>query len=234
MTNISATRIRRRRRLKYLLIPLPVMIVLVVVAVKLVAPTAINAVGLRDFSIGDFGGSEEQSSRLLEENILEPYLPWFNRGNALAAQEEYTAAIDDFERALDLAPESTSCDVRVNLALSWERLGDIYLSGGYNQGAINLYEAAEAVIAEGGDCLPPEQAGEDLEAAGPRVQLKIDEAQRRKDAEDAQSGEAPGGLDEQLEDLDELGQLGAEEKANGDAAERGESGPPPDYTGKQW
>jgi len=234
MTNTELTRLRLRRRIKYLLFSLPVVVALLVVAGMIVGPYTSNESAVRAFERGDFDGSGEQSSRLLEGNLLEDWVPWFNRGNALAAQEEYTAAIDDFERALELAPEERACDVRVNLALSWERLGDIYIAGGFNQGAINLYEAAKAVIAEGDGCDPGEPSGEQLEVAGPRVQAKIDEAQQRKDEADAQSGEKPGGLEEQLDQLGEQEQQGAQEKADGDSAERGQDGDRPDYTQKQW
>jgi len=234
MTNTALTRARRRRRLKYLLFSLPVVVALLVVAGMIVGPYTTNDSAVRSYEYGDFDGSAEQSSRLLDGNLLEDWVPWFNRGNALAEQEEYTAAIDDFERALELAPEERACDVRVNLALSWERLGDIYIAGGFNQGAINLYEAAKAVIAEGDGCDPDEPSGEQLDVAGPRVQAKIDEAQQRKDEADAQSGDEPGGLEEQLDQLGEQEQQGAQEKADGDSAERGQGADRPDSTQKQW
>jgi len=234
MTNTALTRARRRRRLKYLLFSLPVVVALLVVAGMIVGPYTTNDSAVRSYEYGDFDGSAEQSSRLLDGNLLEDWVPWFNRGNALAAQEEYTAAIDDFERALEIAPEERACDVRVNLALSWERLGDIYIAGGFNQGAINLYEAAKAVIAEGDGCDPDEPSGEQLDVAGPRVQAKIDEAQQRKDEADAQSGDEPGGLEEQLDQLGEQEQQGAQEKADGDSAERGQGADRPDSTQKQW
>jgi tetratricopeptide (TPR) repeat protein len=234
MTNSAATRTRQRRRLKYLLVPLPVVIGLLVVAGMIVGPYTTNDSAVSAYEYGDFGGSAEESSRLLDGNLLENWVPWFNRGNALAAQEEYTAAIDDFERALEIAPEERACDVRVNLALSWERLGDIYVAGGFNQGAINLYEAAKAVIAAGDGCDPEEPSGQQLDEAGPRVQAKIDEAQERKDQADAESGQQPGGLEEQLDQLGEQEQQGAQEKADGDSAERGQGGGQNGPTGKQW
>ena len=234
MSNSAATRTRQRRRVKYLLISLPVVVALLVLAGMIVGPYTTNESAVRSFEYGDFDGSAGQSSRLLETNLLEDWVPWFNRGNALAAQEDYTASIDDFERALELAPEERACDVRVNLALSWERLGDIYVAGGFNQGAINLYEAAKAVIEEGEGCDPDEPSGEQLEEAGPRVQAKIDDAQQRKDEADAESGQAPGSLEEQLDQLGEQEQQGAQEKADGDSAERGQGDGQSGFTEKPW
>jgi tetratricopeptide (TPR) repeat protein len=224
-----------RRRLVYLLVSLPVVIALVVLAVALIRPSVVTQGALDAFDAGRYESSAEGSTSLLENNILEPWIPWFNRGDALAAQEQYTDAIDDFERALALAPADRACDVRVNLALSWERLGDIYIEGGFPQGAVLLYEQAAAVIAAGTDCEPPEPAGMQLDAAGPRVQEKIEEAERQRDAADAAEGdEGPQTREEQLEKLEELGRRGAEDKANGDAADRGEEGGSSGFTDKPW
>jgi tetratricopeptide (TPR) repeat protein len=226
---------RSRRRLVYLLASLPVVIALLVLAALLIRPAVVTEGALGEYDSGRYQASADRSTTLLENNILQPWLPWFNRGDALAAQEKYTDAIDDFERALALAPAERQCDVRVNLALSWERLGDIYVSGGFFQGAVLLYEQAAVVIAAGTDCEPPDPAGQQLAEAGPRVQEKIEQAERQRDAQDARDGEeGPQTREEQLEKLEELGQRGAEDKANGDAAERGEEGGSPRYSDKPW
>jgi tetratricopeptide (TPR) repeat protein len=226
---------RSRLRLVYLLGSLPVVLALLVLAALLIRPSVVTEDALGEFDAGRYESSAERSTTLLENNVLEPWLPWFNRGDARAAQEQYTDAIDDFERALALAPAERQCDVRVNLALSWERLGDIYVTGGFPQGAVLLYQQAAAVIAAGTDCEPPEPSGVQLEAAGARVQEKIEEAERQRDAQDAQDGEeGPQTREEQLEKLEELGQRGAEDKAEGDAVERGEDGGSSGYSDKPW
>lgn|GEM_PF-4539157 len=49
-----------------------------------------------------------------------------------------------------------TCDVRLNLALAWDRFGDIYVQLGYYQGAVLLYEASQAVLDDAGEeCDPP-------------------------------------------------------------------------------
>lgn len=229
---------RRRLRLVYVLASSPVMLALLVAAVLLLRPSVVMQGALDSFAANRFEASERESSTLLENNILEPYLPWFNRGDARAAQEQYTDAIDDFERALALAPDERQCDVRVNLALSWERLGDVYVTGGYFQGALLLYRQAAAVIAAGADCTPPDVAGEQLEAAKERVREKMDEAKRQRDAaEAAKAAEGQPGAEsrqQKLEKLRQLGQQGAQEKANGDAEDRGDNGASSGYPDKPW
>jgi tetratricopeptide (TPR) repeat protein len=231
----DTARRRRRRRLVYLLASLPVVIAMVVLAAVLIRPAFVMQGALADFDAGRYEASADEAGRMLENNVIEPYLPWFNRGDAHAAGELYTEAIDDFERALELAPEERKCDVRVNLALSWERLGDIYAAGGFFQGAVQLYQQAAAVIADGPECVPPEPSGEQLREADARVQEKLDQAQRRSDAADALDGEDDaGGRQEQLDKLEQLGQQGAQEKADGDALERGDEGGSSGFTDKPW
>ena len=229
------TRARRRRRVKYLLWSLPVVVALLYVAVRLMGVSIGNGVALTAYDSGRYSSSAEQWRSMQDETLIEPYIPWFNRGDASAAQEKYTDAIDDFERALELAPAEKKCEVRVNLALAWEKLGDAYVAGGYFQGAVLLYQAAEAVIAAGPECQPPDQAGEDLQQADERVKEKIDQAEQQRDAADAQAGDAgPGSQQEQLDELGDKSQAGEQEKATGDSADRGESNDQYGYTDKPW
>ena len=234
MTQQDSTRARRRRRTRYLLWSLPVMIALVYVAVRLIGLSLVNQTALDLFDAGAYAQSEEVSTGLLDQTLIEPYLPFFNRGDAKAAQEQYTDAIDDFERALEFAPVERQCDVRVNLALSWERLGDVYAAAGFPDGAKQLYQAALAVIAEGDDCLPPEPAGLDLAQAGPRVQAKLDQAEQQAQAQDPGGDDESGGLDQQLDELGQKGQAGEQELQNGDSLDRGEENGSPSIPAKPW
>ncbi|MCU1544433.1 MAG: hypothetical protein JWM50_2298 [Microbacteriaceae bacterium] len=229
---MTTERRRKRLRLAYLVGSLPIVAALLVLAVVLIRPAFVMHGALDLYDGGRYEASAEKAGTMLDDNVIEPYLPYFNRGDAKAAQELYTEAIDDFERALDLAPEERRCDVRVNLALGWERLGDIYAAGGYFQGAVLLYQQAAVVIADGEECVPPDLSGEQLQEAESRVQEKLDQADRQREATDAQ-GDDPGGRQEQLDKLDQLGQQGAKEKADGDAADRGE-GRSSGSTEKPW
>jgi len=234
VTHQVATRARRRRRAKYLLWSLPVLVALVYVAVRLIGLSVVNQTALDLYDSGAYDASEEVSTSLLDQTVVEPYLPWFNRGDAKAAKEQYTDAIDDFERALELAPAARQCDVRVNLALSWEKLGDIYSAAGFPDGAKQLYEASLAVISEGEDCVPPEPAALDLAEAGPRVQAKLDQAEQQAQAANPDGDEQSGGLEEQLDQLGEKGQAGEQDLQNGDSLDRGEEGGSPAYPAKPW
>lgn len=57
-------------------------------------------------------------------NFLEPHKAPFAAGDALVLRGDYPGARAAFETALAGAPPEDECRVRVNLALSIERLGD--------------------------------------------------------------------------------------------------------------
>ena len=223
-----------RRRLVRSLWSLPVVCALLVASLWTFGQLLSGQAAHDAFARGAYVESEEQFGSLLEPNLLEPYLPHFNRGTARAAQLDFTPAIDDFERALELAPPERRCMVRVNLALSWEKLGDDYLAAGLFQGAVLLYEAGKAVIdAAGDDCPPPTEEGERLESAEERIDEKLENAKAQRDA--AADRPAPGSADDQLEQLEGRGEQSEADKAAGEAFERGESGDTgAGFTDKPW
>ncbi|MGV8884073.1 MAG: hypothetical protein ACOH1T_00600 [Microbacteriaceae bacterium] len=211
------------KRLAWYLFTIPLVVLLVVVAVKLIGLSVTTQAAIVAFNRGDYPTSIERSESLMDVTLIEPYIPYFNRGDAYAASEMFVESIDDFEKALVFAPDQKKCDVRVNLALSWENLGDIYAEGGYFQGAVLLYQAAEKVIADGGDeCTPPQQSAEDLAESKERVEGKRENAEEQRDAaaEGDDDGESTG---DKLEELKKQEKQGAGEKANGDTRDRGEN-----------
>ena len=231
---LTVERLRLRRRLLFWL-TLPVALFAIFWAFKLLslAPTAQNAID--DYDDGLYVASEEASSSLLFLNVVEPYLPYFNRGDAFAADEYYGPATDDFEKALELAPQDKKCDVRLNLALTWERFGDVYVQLGYFQGAVQLYAASQAVLDDAGpECDPPPN-NDELNESKDRVQQKKDQAQQEKDSQDQQPQEDDGSSEQekQLEQLEEQQQQAAQEKADQESDDRGEESGGY-YTDKPW
>ena len=227
-------RARRRRRRILLLASIPVVIFALLVAGKLISVTVINQSALAQYARGDFDESTEQWSGMLEFNLVETWIPFFNRGDAKVGDENYTSAIDDFEKALELAPGDKKCMIAVNLAHSWETLGDIYEQGGYHQGAVQLYQAAEDVLASMGDsCEPPDAAADQFS------QVESDVAEKKAQAESnqqAQESEDPGsqGAEDKLDDLGDKQQQSDQEKANGESRERNDDDGGGTVTDKPW
>ena len=222
---------RTFRRWLMFWISLPVAIVGLVFSFKLLsmAPTAQTAIDA--FDRGSYQTSADVSSSLLEWNIAEQWIPYFNRGDALLGSESYVESIDDLEKALELAPVEKQCDVRVNLALAWELLADGYVEGGFYQGAVLLYEASEAVMdAAGEECAPPpdekpEDSSQQIEESGERVEQKKQDAEERRDAQpEPEEGDSQTETERKLEELGQNESEGAQEKADEDAGDRGGDG----------
>ena len=218
---LTIERLKRRRRLMFwLTLPLALFILFWAVKFLSLAPTAQTAID--EYESGAYVASEETSSSLLFLNVVESYLPYFNRGDAYAADEYYGPATDDFEKALELAPREKKCDVRLNLALAWERFGDVYVQLGYFQGAVLLYEASEAVLDDAGPECDPPQNQEQLDESNDRVEGKKESAQQQRDQQEPEGGDGQGEQEQQLQELEEQQQEAAQEKADQEAAERGE------------
>ena len=225
---------RTRRRLFWW--SLPVVLVILAIAWKLVSLQLTTDGAKNDFDAGDYEGSADRSGSLLVGNLVEPWIPYYNRGTALAAFQNFTPATDDLGEALTRAPASERCMVRVNLALAWEQQGDAYRGAGYEEGAIRLYETSLAVIRDGAadGCQTDESSRaleqrDTLQTADERVQAKIDQQSPQivpQPGRDDASGEGSSGEnDPSAEDkLQERGDQAAEEKAQQDAEERGRNG----------
>jgi tetratricopeptide (TPR) repeat protein len=220
----NRSRLRLRRRL--LLWGLPVVLVLAVVAGWLVSLPVRAADALTSYNFGDYTGSAEGFGDLLEPNIVEQWLPYYDRGSALAEAQDYIPAIDDLEKALAIVPADRECVVVVNLSLSWERLADGYAQSGLFEGARLLYQTAADVLAEH-ECTPPEtpvesrDPGQEIEDAAARLQQKLDAMEYLEQQSEQGAPSTPG---EQLEELEQQEQDAAEEKAEDDARERGQQG----------
>lgn len=228
---LTVERLRRRRWLMFLL-TLPIALFAIFWAVKFLslAPTAQTAID--EYDDGYYIASENTSTSLLELNVVETWLPYFNRGDAYAAEQYYGPATDDFEQALQRAPVERKCEVRLNLALAWERFGDIYVQLGYFQGAVLLYETSQAVLDDAGEeCDPPEKQ-DDLQESKERVEQKKQDAEDQRDQQPDQA-DGQDQQDEQLEQLEQQQQEAAQEKADQEAGDRGEESGGY-YTDKPW
>lgn len=243
---VTPTAVRRRRR-RLFWWSLPVVLVAIAAAAKFGSLSAIGNDAVTASEEGRLEDSIEASDALMTFNWFEPWIAYYNRGTASAQAQEYNDATDDLSVALDMAPPERSCEVRVNLALAWEELGDIYLEAGYLTGATLIYDTALAVI-EGGredGCFDGEdeeseeenpaeaEAGRDLEDAKERIEGKQDAAQGAAPEGDGGSGggeDAGGGGSDAEQDLEDRGTEAERDRRNQDADRRGGG----EYTDKPW
>lgn len=230
---------RRKRRIRLLLISIIPVVAVLILAMKLLSLSVVTGAAITQYNGGAYDASAKTSGSLLEQNLFEPWIPYFNRGVALASQEKYVRAIDDLEKALALAPADRACSVSINLALGWERLADGYAAAGSYSGATLLYQTAKDVLtAAGPDCAPPQQQidgrdpAQERDDAQGRVEEKLRQSQDAKQQQDAASGD-PTDTQGKLDELKEQSDAAAGQKADGDTRGRGNQGSS-GFTDKPW
>jgi tetratricopeptide (TPR) repeat protein len=224
---------------------LPVVLLALAASVKFASLSLTAQDAISASETGRFDESIEASDALMTLNWFEPWIAYYDRGTASARAQLYNDATDDLSTALELAPEDRSCEVRVNLALAWEELGDIYADAGYLRGASLIYDTALAVIRGGeedgcfdGDAPeptdPPEASptpGDQLEDAEGRVEGKQDAVEQP--GEDPGAGQGGGDGDDgssPTEDLEDRGDQAEEDRRNQEADQRGGG----EYAEKPW
>lgn len=178
---------RQRRRRLLVWSALPAFLVLCLSA-KLLSVGMLADTAARSFAAGDSGGVADAAAGLRIANFIEPHKAPFAEGDGLFLAGDFAAARQRFEEALSLAGTADECVVRVNLALTIERLGDAQAKAEDPTAAARLFAEGVAVVeaapegcfdaggGAGGEAGPEEGAGEKLEQTGERLQQKADAA----------------------------------------------------------
>jgi tetratricopeptide (TPR) repeat protein len=225
---------RRRLRTVLLVASAPVVALLLVVSFWLLGLSVTAGQAIAQYDDGAYVASAATSGSLLEQNHVEQWLPFFNRGSALTGENDFVSAIDDFEQALVRVPADHKCEVLINLSLAWEKLGDGYAQAGLYAGAALLYQHAADVL--GQSCVAPQQPvdgrdlGQALGDATTRVNGKLGTADGLQKAQD-DAGPTTG--QDRLNQLEQQGQGAARQKADGDARDRSQQGAS-GSTSKPW
>ena len=179
-----AARLRLRRRL--VLWSLPVVVLMLLVAVKLFTMVALGEDALRSYTQGNITGTQDAAERLDVLNVIEPHKAPFALGDARVMVGDFDGARSAFEQALALAPKDSleSCQVRVNLVLSLEKLSTAATSAGRAAEAKAYAERLSAVVTQApqgcfqGDAQDDE--GQQLRDAQQRSQEQQQQAQERQ------------------------------------------------------
>jgi hypothetical protein len=176
---------------------LPALLVLCLSA-KLLSAGFLADTAARFFAAGDSGGVTDAAAGLRIANLIEPHKAPFAEGDGLFLAGDFAAARQRFEEALSLAGTADECVVRVNLALTIERLGDAQARAEGPTAAGRLFAEGLAVVKAapegcfaGAESGTDAGAGEKLQQTGERLQQKAD-AEAGKDTTPKPSGQ-PGG-----------------------------------------
>lgn len=228
--NGSATLSARRRRRRLALWSAPPALLALAVAAKLLSVGALGGYAAQAFESADHDGAAKAASWLQVANLLEPHKAYFASGDAHVLAGDFTAARKDFEVALDAGASQDECQVRVNLVLSIEKLGDAAIAAGSKPTAATLFrEALDVVEASPVQCGqegPGNSSGEGsaLESAADRLKAKIaadSDGRGEMPAKDA----PPDQQQEQLQKLGESAQQAQRERAKGQEREEYLRGP---------
>ncbi len=129
---------------------LPFLVVLALVATKLLTMVALGDEALKSYTAGNVTGTEDAGKRLGFLNLIEAHKAPFARGDARVLAGDYEGARAAFEESLALAPKDSreSCQIRVNLALSLEKLGQAAQNAGNAAQAKQYFDRVQQVVNE--------------------------------------------------------------------------------------
>ena len=184
-------RLRLRRRL--VLWSLPVVVLMLLVAAKLFVTVALGEDALRSYTQGNITSTQEDAERLHVANVIEPHKAPFALGDARVLAGDFDGARSAFEQALTLAPKDSleSCQVRVNLVLSLEKLGTAATSAGRTAEAKAYADRLSEVVAQAPQgCFQgnaQDDEGQQLRDAQQRSQEQQQQAQQRQQDQQQQS-----------------------------------------------
>lgn len=238
---IAANRRRRRIRRWVVIGTLPLTIAAVILVAKMLTMYAFAHQSITSYVVDDYSGSTAAARGQEFLNWFEPYKAPYNVGTALAGAEELDAARAKLEEALPLAYGLEVCAVRVNLAIVVERLGDDALKEGDGLTATELYGQALLITAETPqECNsseadeqspdPDRSMSETLEDLQSRLQEKQQLTQQPPPHDQEQEQERPQPNDDQLGELQDRLQQGAEERDQQRGGEDGQGS----GTDKPW
>jgi hypothetical protein len=117
-------------------------------AAKLLSVGVLAGTAGRAFDAGDSAAVADAAAGLRFANFTEPHKAPFAEGDGLFLAGDYAGARRSFEDALSLTGAADECVIRVNLALSIERLGDAQARAGDPTAAGRLFAEGLAVVRE--------------------------------------------------------------------------------------
>ncbi len=183
---------QRTQRRRLLLASAPLIVLLVLIGARLVTLNAVHDRTLAAYEAGDRAGTLEWAGRQGWVNLVEPFRASFAMGAGHVVGGRFDLARTWFEQAFDQVPRGgvDECKVRVNLGLTYERLGDDAAARERPDEARQFYEKGIRVTKERPPvCDVPETGGE----TGSRLQ---DAQQRMEDKSEATPpGEGSGPTD---------------------------------------
>ncbi len=231
----DARRARLELRRRLIVWSIPVVLVLLLVALKLLSMVAIGNQARSAYDAGEVTAVEQAAARLGFLNVIERHKAPFARGDARVLAGDFAGAREAFEEALGVAPRNAveACQIRVNLVLSLEKLGDAAKAGTGLDAAKPYYDRMQVVVADAPEgCFQPPagDTGQQLGDARGRAQEKSQPPQGQSPGEQPQQPQPGEDKQKQLDDKTKDNQQ-QRSQAQGDQSRDGASRPRVD---KPW
>jgi hypothetical protein len=168
------------------------------------------------YTSNDFPGAKKAATAFLRMSPFQRHIGYFNRGTAEAAVGDFDAAQSDLESALEVAPISAECAVRINLSYVYEKQADQVASQDPDQSQ-ELYDRSLKTLEDAPKECQPKKSEEKQknEQAKERVEDK-------KKGEKAKEEGTDDSHDEDSNNQDEKDKSGDGSSSDGDEENQGE------------
>ncbi|UZD61426.1 hypothetical protein [Brevibacterium sp. JSBI002] len=176
------------------------------------------------YTSNDFPGAKKAATAFLRVSPFQRHIGYFNRGTAEAAVGDYDAAQTDLEAALEIAPTSAECAVRINLSFVYEKQADQIASQDPDQSQ-ELYDRSLKTLEDAPEECQPKKSEE--------KQRSSQAKERVEDKKQGDKAKDEGTDDSESEDEDSKEKDSGDEKSSGDEGQApGEEEKPDDSSGK--
>lgn len=209
-----------RRRL-FVLGLLPVLLSLVF-TLKVAVTLGYNHVGRERLASDSLASAADAFASSGVVNVIEPWVAPYDEGTVAYLRGDFDGARTLLSSALESAPGSEACRVRVNLALTHEALADAARADGDLSSARASWGSGRSVLAEGG--CAPRSAASDQERDARRVDKRLKAKLADTEQKEPERVEEPPPADDQ--DLEERNDR-AEDIRQRDEDKRDEEREPP-------
>ncbi|GAA1516659.1 hypothetical protein [Brevibacterium permense] len=162
------------------------------------------------YTSNDFPGAKKAATAFLKVSPFQRHIGYFNRGTAEAAVGDYDAAQADLEAALEIAPTSAECAVRINLSFVYEKQADQIASQDPDQSQ-ELYDRSLKTL---------EDAPEECQPKKSEEKQKSSQAKERvEDKKQGEKAKGDGSDDSESKDEDSQEKDSGDEKSSGDESQ---------------
>lgn len=193
-------------------------VLLLLILIKLVATFVINEIFIKKYDNGTY---DIKSIKILSfANFPESYIVHYNRGNVYYQNEQFTDAIEEYNKALEKHPtKKKECSIRINLALATLQA----LSGSDNSEEnrnrnIEILKSARGILCEKNCAGENDNNGHSEEAE----KLKADIDRMLKKLENEAQGGSDGEEDPEEEEENKKNNQNKTSKSNKNEIEKAE------------